>query len=256
MSNKIYPIYIASKNRPEGKLLELIKNLDTKKYIIIEPQDENKYKQWGKFYNIIILNKNDQGLYYARDFTKNYAEKQKEPWYWVIDDDISNFYKSYNNKNHKITPEEALYEAQNFFNLMPISLGSLEYQQYSWSQKKEFRLNGYADCCVCFNKERTLNVKYDLNFALKGDRDIALQILNKKKYIMRCLKLSFSCPTFGANKGGLHEVYNKLNLEKEMSVKLAKKWGKKLVTLQIKNTNGEERYDAKINWNRYKVNIT
>ena len=73
---------------------------------------------------------------------------------------------------------------------------------------------------------------------------------------MRCLKLSFSCPTFGANKGGLHEVYNKLNLEKEMSVKLAKKWGKKLVTLQIKNTNGEERYDAKINWNRYKVNIT
>ncbi len=62
MNNEIHPIYIASKNRPEGKLLELIKNLKTKKFIIIEPQDENKYKKWNKIYNIIKLEKNNQGL--------------------------------------------------------------------------------------------------------------------------------------------------------------------------------------------------
>ena len=35
----IYPIYIPSKNRPDAKFLELIKDLDADKYLILEPQN-------------------------------------------------------------------------------------------------------------------------------------------------------------------------------------------------------------------------
>jgi hypothetical protein len=250
-----YPIYIPSKNRPEGKSFDLLKDIDTEKYIIVEPQDIKKYEHLEKNFNILTLEKNNQGLYYVRDFTKTYAEKTNVKWYWVIDDDISKFYRTENNKNKPITPHEALTSAEELFSSMPIALGSLEYQQYAWSQKKLFKINSYADCVVCFNTEKTKKYNYDLQFQLKGDRDMALQIMKDKQYVMRALQISFSCPKFGSNKGGLFDVYNKLKLEKTMAELLAKKWGNRYVILQKKLTKDGIRYDAKINWKAFSVKI-
>ena len=77
----IHPIYISSKNRPEAKFLELIKDLDTEKHLILEPQDIDKYSKWKDYYKILNLQKNDQGLYFSRDYTKNYADNNKSKWY-------------------------------------------------------------------------------------------------------------------------------------------------------------------------------
>ncbi len=250
-----YPIYIPSKNRPEGKSFDLLKDIDTEKYIIVEPQDIEKYEHFKDNFNILVLEKNDQGLYYVRDFTKNYAEKTKTKWYWVIDDDISKFYRTENKKNKPITPNEALTSAEELFSSMPIALGALEYQQYAWSQTKLFKINSYADCVVCFNVEKTKKYNYDLQFKLKGDRDITLQIMADKQYVMRALQISFSCPKFGSNKGGLFEVYNKEKLEKDMAELLMNKWGNRYVIIQKKKTNDGIRYDAKINWKAFSVKI-
>tara|TARA_R100001129_G_scaffold68215_1_gene46515 strand:+ start:3021 stop:3782 length:762 start_codon:yes stop_codon:yes gene_type:complete len=248
-----YPIYIPSKNRPEGKTFELLKDIDAKKYILVEPQDIEKYEHFKENFKLIILEKNDQGLYYVRDVTKKYAENTGTEWYWVIDDDISKFYRTENNKNKPITPKEALLSAQELFNSMPISLGALEYQQYAWSQKKLFKINSYADCVVCFNTKRTKKYNYDLQFKLKGDRDMALQIMADKQFVMRALQISFSCPKFGSNKGGLFNVYNKQKLEHEMSKLLMEKWGNRYVIIQKKKTNDGVRFDAKINWKAFNV---
>ena len=251
----IYPIYIPSKNRPDAKFLELIKDLDADKYLILEPQDIDKYDNYKDYFTILDLKKNDMGLAFSRDFCKTYADNNNSKWYWLIDDDITKFYKTLNNKNVPITPKEALESAQEQFSVMPIALGSLEYQQYSWSQKKPFKLNSYADCVVCFNVERTKKYKYDLQFKLKQDRDMALQIMSDNQYVMRALKISFSCPSYGSNKGGLHEVYHKQKLEKTMAERLVKKWGKKYANLQVKEHSSGTRYDAKINWKAFKVDI-
>ena len=250
-----YPIYIPSKDRPEGKTFDLLKDIDTEKYIIVEPQDVEKYEHFKDNFNLLVLEKNNQGLYYVRDYTKKYAEKTNVKWYWVIDDDITKFYRTENNKNKPITAEEALTSAEELFNSMPIALGSLEYQQYAWSQKKLFKINSYADCVVCFNVEKTKKYNYDLQFKLKGDRDMALQIMADNQFVMRALQISFSCPKFGSNKGGLFEVYNKQKLEKDMAKLLMDKWGKRYVIIQQKKTNEGIRYDAKINWKAFTVKI-
>ena len=70
----IYPIYIPSKNRPDAKFLELIKDLDTEKHLILEPQDIDKYSKWKDYYKILNLQQNDQGLPFARDFGKKLSE--------------------------------------------------------------------------------------------------------------------------------------------------------------------------------------
>ena len=131
----IYPIYIPSKNRPDAKFLELIKDLDADKYLILEPQDIDKYDNYKDYFTILNLKKNDMGLAFSRDFCKTYADNNDSKWYWLIDDDITKFYRTLNNKNVPITPKEALESAQEQFSVMPIALGSLEYQQYSSNQK-------------------------------------------------------------------------------------------------------------------------
>ena len=108
---------------------------------------------------------------------------------------------------------------------------------------------------VCFNVEKTKKYNYDLQFKLKGDRDITLQIMADKQYVMRALQISFSCPKFGSNKGGLFEVYNKEKLEKDMAELLMNKWGNRYVIIQKKKTNDGIRYDAKINWKAFSVKI-
>lgn len=249
----IYPIFIPSKNRLDGKSFKLLQDLPCRKYIIVEPQDCEQYQIFSDNYKIISMPKNNMGLPYARNFLKKYAE-EKYDWYWQIDDDISQFYTTKNKKNVKITPFDALYEAQQHFKLMPIALGSLEYQQFAWSQTKDFKLNSYADCVVCFNSKRTKKFKYDNDQQLKQDRDMVLQILHDKQFTMRTAKISFGAPTMGTNKGGLQSLY-KQNRQKQSVENLIKKWGKDIITMQIKEQAGEKRYDAKINWKKFKVNI-
>ena len=89
----IYPIYIPSKNRPDAKFLELIKDLDADKYLILEPQDIDKYDNYKDYFTILDLKKNDMGLAFSRDFCKTYADNNNSKWYWLIDDDITKFYK-------------------------------------------------------------------------------------------------------------------------------------------------------------------
>ena len=252
-NSDIYPIFIPSKNREDGKTFNLLKDIDCNKYIVVEPQDFEKYQKYSDNFEIIKIDKNNQGLPYARNFLKQCAEK-KYDWFWQIDDDISQFFETKNNKNVKISPETALDKAQDLFKVLPVALGSLEYQQFAWSQKKEFKLNSYADCVVCFNTKRTRKYKYDNKQHLKQDRDLVLQILNDKQFTMRTCRISFGAPTMGTNKGGLQSIYRE-NKEKEAVESLIKKWGSNLIKIQVKDQKQGKRYDAKINWKHFKVNF-
>lgn len=249
----IYPIFIPSKNRPEGKTFKLLQDIPCHKYIIVEPQDFEHYLDLNENYTIIKMPENNMGLPYARNFLKKFAES-KYDWWWQIDDDISGFYNTINRKNVKISPDKALYEAQELFKKLPVAIGSLEYQQFAWSQTKDFKLNSYADCVVCFNSKRTKPYNYDENQQLKQDRDMVLQVLKDGHFTMRTCKISFAAPTMGTNKGGLQAIYRE-EKEKTSVEHLIKKWGKNLVTMQIKQQAQGNRYDAKINWKRFKVNI-
>jgi len=71
---------------------------------------------------------------------------------------------------------------------------------------------------------------------------------------MRTCRLSFGAPTMGTNKGGLQSIYRE-NKEKEAVEHLIKKWGSNLIKIQVKDQKHGKRYDAKINWKHFKVNL-
>ena len=86
-------IFINTKGRYDNcKTADLIGNYN-KLFLIVEPKEYDRYKYNYKGFNIIQLPLNDMGLAYARAFTKQTSIDMGIKNYWVLDDDISYFYK-------------------------------------------------------------------------------------------------------------------------------------------------------------------
>lgn len=243
----VFPILIPSKKRPNSKLFKMLSDdgLDFK--VIVEPQDVSSYSQWLD--NLIRLPLNDQGLVFSRNFTINYARDNRLDWFWMIDDDITNFYKTINGKNAAVTASVALTKAESLFKgRNDIAQSGLEYQQFSWSQKKPYSFNSYCDVCVCINVKKTKKVNYRENVTLKLDRDFTLQCLALGYKTMRATHVAFSCPKNGSNQGGLYNEYRS-GLESKSVKEMCKLWGSDICKPIIKP---DGRHDVKINWRYFK----
>jgi hypothetical protein len=247
------PIVIASKGRPEASTLKTLADASLTALVIVEPQDADQYRKadekngWGN--EFLILPKSDGGLAFARDAALEAMRQRRQSWYWLLDDDISGFYKTIRRKTEKTRADEVLEEAEKRFALAgsQLGIGSLEYQQYAWNAKTgQIAMNSYCDVAVFINT--STSAKYRPETGLKVDRDFTLLVLSAGRTTIRLRDLSFSAPTNGSNKGGLYDEY-KTGIEEKHSRVLAELWPG-IVTYH-KKPNG--RPDAKIDWKFFKT---
>lgn len=240
---KVWPIYVPSKGRAgAAKLLEKAEGLT----VFVEPQDKDVYDHhYMHKHDIRVLPEDDKGLANTRELIKTFAEKSKNRWYWIIDDDITNFYLVKNGKKFVCDIWRALEEAQKAIMQCPnVGIAALEYQQFAWANKKGFTVNSYCDCVVAINVKRAKDCHYNpLHF--KEDRDFVLQILHAGFGSIRVANACFAAPKVGSNKGGLYSEYQ-AGKDLEGAKQLKKDWPH-FVKIQ-KKTNG--RWDAKINWSK------
>jgi len=244
---KIPNIYITSKGRFEKcKTAEIIEPKNNV-FIVVEPKEYNLYKKNYSKHNYLVLDNNDKGLAYCRNYIKRHAEKNNEKILWLLDDDISNFYLRQNTKLIKQKPEYILWNAVKEFQKYNISLGSLEYRQFAWSATKDIILNTFCDCVVYMDLNKLSNIYYNNDLKLKIDRDFCIRTIKDKKITGRLTTYAFSTPPNGSNKGGLKEIsYDKDGLEKEMCLYLVKYWGENICKHIVKK---DGRNDLKIYWN-------
>ena len=102
------PIYIPSKNRPDGELLIYLTERKIHFTLIIEPQDVEKYKEFKDKAKILILPEDNKGICYVRNFIINHNRNNGNDYYWMLDDDISGFYRGNGEKCIEIDIIEAL----------------------------------------------------------------------------------------------------------------------------------------------------
>lgn len=215
--------------------------------IIVEPQDAIAYKEYSE--HLLILSSDDQGLAFSRNFAINYARQNYPDWFWMMDDDISKFYKTVNKKNIQISTKEALSSAELLFSKRnSVGQAALEYQQYSWSQSKDIVLGSYCDVCVCIHTKRTKSLKFRHEVNLKLDRDFTLQCLASGYQVLRTAHIAFDCPKNGSNEGGLYDDY-KSGIEHQNVLEMCKIWGANICTPATKK---DGRRDVKINWKYFK----
>lgn len=240
-------IYVASKGRADK--CPTITNLFEARAdftVVVEPQDVKAYSKLN-VHNTMVLGKNNQGIAYARNSILERARFEKQPWIWMLDDDISQTYLVHNGKNVKTPINIVLKTAQlALCDVEGLAIGALEYGQYSWAAKKPLAMNSYCDVAVLINVRRTAHLSY--RDGCKEDRDFVLQCLASGYQSARSTRTSFQVPKNGSNKGGLHDAY---------ASGLENHWSKKMVELwpgvcQL-HTKKDGRPDVKVNWKLMKT---
>lgn len=242
----LWPIYVPSKGRAGTSQLlarfgELLVDAIT---VVVEPQEFLAYRAAYPKLCLEQLIGNNGGITFARRSVTALARKRGHRWFWMMDDDITGFYRTVGNKCVRHPAFEVLCEAQQI-SLPNVAQIALEYQQFSWSAKQPIAVNSYCDVCVAIRTEAT--VKHDYRpVDLKEDRDFTMQLIQGGWTTVRCRQLAFSCPKNGSNKGGLFEEYAQPGREVAAVEKLCGLWPW-CCTRQVK-PNG--RIDAKIDWKR------
>ena len=243
-------IFITSKARfDKCKTADLFVNYK-KAWLVIEPQEEKQYREKYPNYKYLILGKDDGGLPYARNFIKMVAEIRGLKSYWLLDDDISNFYRREGTKLIKDNSVTILKEAKQVFKKNDIALGGIEYRQFAWSATKELITNSFCDCAVFIDVNKMKGIYCNTELKLKIDRDLCIQTIRNNKKTARLTTYAFSSPPNGSNKGGLKEIaYDKKDLEKQMCLKMVEIWGEDICRHIVKK---DGRNDLKIYWDNIK----
>ena len=100
--NPTYPVYIVSKNRADSRLTaKSFERMKMPYYIAVEPQDYDDYyavtdKKYGTVLVLPFSNHGD-GPGRARNWCWDHSIKLGAKRHWVLDDNISDFYRLNNN---------------------------------------------------------------------------------------------------------------------------------------------------------------
>tara|TARA_R100000742_G_C4272116_1_gene91204 strand:+ start:711 stop:1505 length:795 start_codon:yes stop_codon:yes gene_type:complete len=174
MKNK-YTIYIPSKDRPQHCLTaKLLEKNNINFYIVIEPQDLDKYIEVYPLKRLLLLPKNDQGIAYVRNWIKFFSIFNNEDFHWQIDDNIRAFSKRENDKNNKISPIDAFNFVENYIkDFVNIGIVGLKHQVFAWSCKEDISINKQVYSCVLVNNK----LKIDWRDQCVEDTDYSLQVL-------------------------------------------------------------------------------
>jgi hypothetical protein len=246
------PIYVPSKGRAgKSKTIENLIKEGIPFFVVVEPQEASSYQRAypNQEINWLILSQSNKGIGFVRNSILQFARASSSEWYWMLDDDISSMSQQVGTKNVKKTFGFVLEEATQLFQSCPdLGQGALEYQQFSWSAKKNLVFNSYCDVAVFINVKRTFHINYRPMVDLKEDRDFTLQILASGLCTARASRFGFAAPKNGSNEGGLKDVYAQSGREVQAVERMCELWPG-IVEKQIKP---DGRVDCKIHWSLFK----
>lgn len=244
-------IFIPTKNRLENsKLLQFANEKKENINVVLEPQDYEKYKLKYPNFNYIVLPINNGGITYVRNYIKKYTEDNFIDNYWQLDDDITGlFYR----ENGKLIRSDftVLKMASKQFLENNVSLGSLEYGQFAWSQTKDMVYNSFCDSCVFVDNKKINGLRYNEYLEGKEDRDFAMKVIKLGKITARTTLYAFNAPKNGSNAGGLKEIFYDIGKEQICVQRMVEVWGENICKPIIKN---DGRNDVKIMWNEINSN--
>lgn len=238
------PVYIASKGRPNGPTMKLLAEAGIRATVFVEPQEVEAYATTA--HDIVSINASNQGLAYVRNFCLTHARtnSEKVDWFWLLDDDIKQMGFAENKRVHKADPKAVFERAEALLIGADVGQGGLEYWHTAWSATKDVVGPSYCDVAVLINVDRTLDISFKTNLALKVDRDFTMQVLAKGHKVLRAARCAFQCPAIGTNAGGLQDVYKAKRDADEVNL-MVEMWPGVCEPMQK-----EKRIDLKIHWRK------
>lgn len=170
-----YPVYIPSKGRSESCLTaDILQSENIDFNIVVEPQDADGYIDIYGADKCLIMEHNDYGIAYARNWIKKHSTDRGEGFHWQIDDNIKSFRVRRNNKNQKIEAGYCLTEVERYNDAhCNIGISGLCHTAFAFSHKTDYGFNKQVYSCVLVRNELPLWWRD----GLVEDTDYSLQVL-------------------------------------------------------------------------------
>lgn len=178
--NPSYPVYIISKGRWERRLTaRAFERMGVPYHIVVEPQEYDNYAAVidpAKIYTLPFSNLG-QGSIPARNWVWDHALSTDAKRHWIIDDNISRFYRSNRNKRHFVASGTILKCAEDFTDRYEnVGLSGLNYVMFCPDESERippFYLNTRIYSCIL--------IRNDIDFRWRGryneDTDLSLRVL-------------------------------------------------------------------------------
>ena len=236
-------VFIPSKGRPSCRSYWLIKNAGLTPYVVVEKQDEIIYRDAG-ISNLIVLDKAEQGIGYARQYILNYCRSSAIEWFWMLDDDLTALYiwngEKLVRENAVSVLGQALAECQK---LNGVAVAGLDFRQFAWSHKGKNIFNTQVCAAVLVSTSRTSLINYPNH--LMEDRDFCIQAILSGYRTLKFTKFAFNTPPMGKEGGGCQMMGDRQRAMKLAVKSLRSKYGKEIIH-PYKKKNGW--YDCRIKW--------
>lgn len=234
-----YPIYVISKGRHDCQMTSrALSRMGKKHYVVVEPQEKEKYLSLLPDFGEILVtpfSNLGQGSIPVRNFVWDHSFGRKDKRHWIIDDNISNFYKIENGKRVIAQDKEIFNKAESFvdkFSNVPMSGFNYTTFAIPSSKIKPFTLNTRIYSCILIENKHSMRWRGKYN----EDTDLSLRFL--KKGLCTILFNAFlidktqTLKMKGGNEGIYKETNNRIEFAESLRaqhpdvVKVVNKWGR------------------------------
>lgn len=177
--NPIYPIYIVSKGRWESRLTsKALEKMGVPYHIVIEPQEYTEYSKVIAPEKILQLPFSNlgQGSIPARNWIWEHAISTGSKRHWIMDDNISSFYRSNHNKRLKVWCGNLFKAVEDFVDRYEnVAISGLNYTMFCTDDGliPPFYLNTRIYSCILIQN----NIPYRWRGRYNEDTDLSLRAL-------------------------------------------------------------------------------
>lgn len=176
-----YPVYIASKGRPDSGVFKDLPEAT----LVVEPQEHQKYVQANPKHRILILDQNDKGLPYVRQWVLNYVRNNSTaPWFWMVDDNLTELGVG---RENDLTIEGVLEFAESYLDgdLNDATIVGFERKATILKAKSQWKNNVSVGVCVAVNVMACNDIDYTPAAGIKADVDFIINALSTGGFVAR-----------------------------------------------------------------------
>ena len=195
-----YPIYIPSKNRARKITSKALEDSGVSNYyVIVEPQDYDDYASVYDSSNLLVLDQNDMGIQYVRNFCKSHSRSLGFDYHWQIDDNIRDFRVRKNNKNVRDNPRNLMSAAAEYVKEYD-NIGILGFCHvgFAFAKTTPVDVNKQVYSCVLVNNRLDIEWRPDV----VEDTDYSLQVLEQSYCTLLLNTFLSGKETTSTNSGG------------------------------------------------------
>jgi hypothetical protein len=233
-----YPVYIVSKGRAESRLTsKALEKMLVPYQIVIEPQEYEEYAAVINPQKILVLPFSNlgRGSIPARNWIWEHSKERGAKRHWILDDNISHFYRFNRNLRVPVTSGAIFRAAEDFVERYKnVALAGFEYETFVPVKEKHrpYRLNTRIYSCILIKN----NLSYRWRGRYNEDTDLSLRVLKDGWCtILFIAFLADKVETMRMKGGNTDELYQgdgryqmALSLKRQHPdvVKIVRKWGR------------------------------